>query len=73
MCCTVLGHRVCRGPTDNNPMAPPLDTGSCMTYQVAHELARQARLERNSCVWIDDPPAFVRHLLVNDVTILSDQ
>ena len=41
--------------------------------QVAHELARQARLERNSCVWIDDPPAFVRHLLVNDVTILSHQ
>ena len=41
--------------------------------QVAHELARQARLEKNSYVWKDDPPAFVRHLLVNDVTILSDQ
>ena len=41
--------------------------------QVAQELARQARLEGNSCVWIDDPPASVRQLLVNDVTILSDQ
>ena len=51
--------------------------------QVAHELARKARLEGNSfflrkiegnsCVWIDDPPASVRQLLVNDVTILSDQ
>ena len=41
--------------------------------QVAHELARQARLERNSCIWIDDPPASVRQLLVNDITILSDQ
>ena len=60
-------------PNQQYPMAPPLDTGSCMTYQVAHELARQARLEKNSYVWKDDPPAFVRHLLVNDVTILSDQ
>ena len=41
--------------------------------QVAHELARQARLERNSCIWIDDPPASVRQLLINDITILSDQ
>ena len=40
---------------------------------VAHELARQAMVEESSCVWIDDPPASIRQLLVNDVTIFSNQ
>lgn len=40
---------------------------------VAHELARQALIGKNSFVWIDDPPAFIPQLLVNDVTIFSNE
>jgi hypothetical protein len=40
---------------------------------VAHELARQTLIGKISLVWIDEPPTFVRRLLVNDVTILSNE
>ena len=40
---------------------------------VAHELARQAMVEESSFIWMDDPPASIRQLLVNDVTIFSNQ
>ena len=40
---------------------------------VAHELARQAFVQHNSQVWIDDPPSFIFHHLVNDVSILVNQ
>jgi ribonuclease HI len=40
---------------------------------VARELARQALIGKNSLVWIDEPPAFIRQLHVNDVTILSNE
>ena len=39
---------------------------------MAHELARQALIGKNSFVWIDDPPDFIRQLLLNDVTIFSN-
>jgi hypothetical protein len=40
---------------------------------VAHELARQALLEKSSQVWVDDPPSSILHLLVNDVTTYVNQ
>ena len=40
---------------------------------VAHELARQALVGKDSSVWIDEPPASIRQRLINDVTILSDE
>jgi hypothetical protein len=40
---------------------------------VAHELARQALLDKSSFVWVDDPSNSILQLLVNDVTILSNQ
>jgi len=40
---------------------------------VARELARQAFVQHNSQVWIDDPPSFIFHHLVNDVSILVNQ
>ena len=40
---------------------------------VAHELARQALLDKSSFVWVDDPPNSILQLLVDDVAILSNQ
>ena len=40
---------------------------------VARELARQAFVQHNSQVWIDDPPSFIFHHLVNNVSILVNQ
>ena len=40
---------------------------------VAHELARQAVLQKSSFVWIEEPPPSILHLLVNDVTVLVNQ
>jgi hypothetical protein len=40
---------------------------------VIHELARQALREKNSHIWIDEPPVSILQLLVNDVSILIDQ
>jgi ribonuclease HI len=40
---------------------------------VAHELARQALLQKSSQVWIDDPPPSILQFLVNDVTIFMNQ
>ena len=39
--------------------------------QVAHELARQAMLTKENCIWDDDPPSFIVDFLANDVTILN--
>lgn len=39
--------------------------------QVAHELARQAMISKVNCIWDDDPPGFIVHLLSNDVTIFD--
>lgn len=41
--------------------------------QVAHELARQALDDRNSCIWVDSQPSFITALLANDVTLLSNE
>jgi len=40
---------------------------------VAHELGRQALLEKSSQIWVDDPPVSILQLLVNDVSILMNQ
>ena len=40
---------------------------------VAHELARQALLQKSSFVWIEAPPPSILHLLVNNVTVLVNQ
>jgi hypothetical protein len=39
---------------------------------VAHELARMAR-DSIGQVWLDDPPHFLLPLLLNDVTIISNE
>jgi ribonuclease HI len=37
--------------------------------EVAHELARACYADRNSCNWLVEPPRFIIHMLINDVTI----
>ena len=39
--------------------------------KVAHGLARQAMISRTNCIWDDDPPSFILHLLSDDVTIFN--
>ena len=39
--------------------------------QVAHELARQAMLTKENCIWDDDPPSFILQLVSDDVTIFD--
>jgi hypothetical protein len=39
--------------------------------QVAHELARQAMITKENCIWDDDTPSFIVQLLSNDVTIFD--
>lgn len=43
--------------------------GNC----VAHELARQAVISRKSCTWVDEPPGFLIPVLMNDVTLFSNE
>ena len=38
---------------------------------VAHELDRQALLEKSSHIWVDDPPVSILRLLVNDVSMMN--
>ena len=35
---------------------------------VAHHLAKEAEI--NPCVWVDEPPSFIVHFLVDDVTTI---
>jgi hypothetical protein len=37
------------------------------TNRVAHVLARESFLNKNSCNWVDEPPGFVLDDLLNDV------
>jgi hypothetical protein len=39
--------------------------------QVAHELARQAMLTKENCIWDDDLPSFIVPFSSSDVTILD--
>lgn len=41
--------------------------------QVAHELARQALVSIDFCIWVDPHPRFIISVLANDVTLLSDE
>ena len=41
--------------------------------QVAHELARYAYDSKESRVWDGDPPGFIFHFLVHDVTMIPDE
>jgi hypothetical protein len=41
--------------------------------QVAHELAKNAFISNNSCIWVDEPPSFLLSKLANTVVLLSDQ
>lgn len=40
---------------------------------VAHDLARQALLQKSAQVWVDDPPPSILNLLVNDAPIFVNQ
>jgi hypothetical protein len=41
--------------------------------QVVHELAKNAFISNNSCIWINEPLSFLLSKLVNDITMLFDQ
>jgi hypothetical protein len=41
--------------------------------QVAHDLAKNSFISRNSCTWVNEPPSFIISKLANDVIVLYDQ